>query len=178
MLTKQQEELLVSSERNKWAKKLRELRNVFKEGKAAIDDYFRRHPFGTHGSFIKKKRVDLLYIYGPTEFEKLKALSEKQELVRTKWETSTFLYVDEEEHSDSDDFKTEPVAILCYLRYSFLSLSDCKKLIERLIKHTVEDAIFKFKIQPNGKDVRRYRKIIEEHQLLMLKKVLNRQVSE
>ena len=168
MLTEQQKELLITSERNKWAKRLREARNIFKKGESAIEDYFRGNDIGR--CLIKKERVDLLYTYGGgIEFEKLKDLSEKHELERSNLETSTFLYVDEQEDEEARDAwgygdcsAMEPVAILCYFRYSFQSLSDCKKLIKSLIKHTVSDAEFKFKMQPNGKDTIRYRKIIDE----------------
>jgi hypothetical protein len=159
-MTPTQEKALTNYYRNLWAKRLRSERNIFKRGLAAILN----HRVKGY-EFISPVRIEYFKHTGDIGFDKLHSEITKARAVGQKYDTIPDIELQAEADLDSSEYfqSCEPVVTIFSIRYQFKKVSSTKRLISGRIKNLLSEAKFKLAHQPNGKDTKRFLKIIENN---------------
>lgn len=171
-LTENQKKTLISAMRSRWAMYLLKERKAFRQDIKELNDFHHREST----MFIKKEKISCDVIHHGIDLAELNAFVHElsKNLLRTDTSPEIELdYSNEYDCYDNVEERTiEPFARVYHYRYSFNSLALCKKYIRGCINNTVSEAVFKFKRQYNGKDVKAFLLIIkkEEKRLAALPK--------
>ena len=149
-----QEAKLINHYRNLWAKRLRRERRLYKEGLEAVQ----KHSYWTL-DFIKSRRITHFSDYGNSiDFDTLQKEVLKARLCAGIHDTIADIELDTIAECDS----SEPTIEVFSVRYELSKLSTVKRLICGSIRNIIRDAKFKLERQANGRDAKRYLKIIDE----------------
>lgn len=159
ILNENDEQLLVRKLRSQYAKQLLNERNIFKQGAKEIISK-------GIGISINVYRNEY-FSSSDLEFHEINSEYNKATLTVGKFDTPIVVEYDTEpayDHHCSDCGSCGeyvPSVLIYNLTYKLFPISYIRKYVRNRIKDCIRDANFKFKFQPNGKDVRRYLRMIE-----------------
>lgn len=156
MFTDEMEKLLVKKLRSRFAKYLLQERKLFIEGLNSLNNDSSNYWF-IEKSFI----TETVTLEGNKSFIEL---NEKYTSIKNSLcDYSRSLLVSFFSDWEGEDYSTEflnPYAEITYQKFTFKNLKQVKAVIKSSINYSIRDARFKFEHQPNGKDCKRYSKIM------------------
>lgn len=161
-----QEQALTQHYRNVWAKMLRKERALFRAGLDAILTSNIK-PSWDPFDFIKIEKVVWFTWKGNIPFDDLSEEVNKARNNQGEYDTNADISLDVNgPDTDRNEFYADPdhiVGTIVSIRYKFSNLKTIKALIHGCsIKNMLSDAKWKLAHQSNGKDAKRYLRIIEK----------------
>lgn len=156
-LTTEMEKALVKGVRKQLAKRLRKERALFKSGLKVL-----QQKNGCYW-FIEDLKITKSITLDDTEsFTTLIDIvnDTKREMTKYCYDFKVNFFSDWEGEGYDIDY-TDPYADVTYKTYKMKTAKMCKSFCNTHIKMVVRDAKFKLVHQPNGKDTKRFLKIIE-----------------